>query len=182
MKVDAVVFIDTNQYLYFYGVSKGKKLLDTLKEQKDYIFVTTQVVDEVQRNKLSVTAQFLSQELEKLTVRGIDVPDHLLDISGETAAKLRDKLRDNDQRSKEIKDALKDAAVRTLQLISQSEDEVSKALAAVFNKAVPHTPEEIQRARERQERGNPPGKKSDPLRDQLSWEQLLNYCRGKSKL
>jgi hypothetical protein len=42
---------------------RGKQLLAALVEQKDYIFVTSQVVDEVSRNKVKVAASF--------SVRGI---------------------------------------------------------------------------------------------------------------
>jgi hypothetical protein len=181
-KVDASIFIDANQYLDLYRVTKGKKLLDPLMEQRDYIFITVQVVEEVQRSKLQVAAAFLTKQFEQLKVRGFDIPDHLFDISGETAAELRKKLQNIDQRIKEINADLMDAAVQTLQRISRSEDEVSKALAALFDKADTHTPEETQRARERRERGNPPGKKADPLGDQLTWEQLLSHCKGRSKL
>lgn len=52
----------------------------------------------------------------------------------------------------------------------------------LLSKAVPHTSEEIQNARARKEIGNPPGKKADPLGDQLNWEQLLSHCKDKSKL
>lgn len=181
-KVDALIFIDANQYLDLYRVTKGKKLLHPLMEQRDYIFITVQVVEEVQRSKLQVTAAFLTKQFEQLKVRGFDIPDHLFDISGDTAAELRKKLHNIDQRIKEINAALMDAAVQTLQRISRSEDEVSKALATLFDKVVTHTPEETQHARERRERGNPPGKKADPLGDQLTWEQLLNHCKAKSKL
>ena len=34
---------------------------------------------------------------------------------------------------------------------------------------------------ERQRIGNPPGKKIDSLGDQISWEQLLTYCKAKGK-
>jgi len=180
--IDTLVFIDSNQYLHLYRVTKGKKLLDPLQEQENYIFVTVQVVEEVQRSKLLVAANFLKNQFEQLKVRGFDVPDHLFDISEETARKLRRKLKDIDQRVKEVNDDLIDATIQTLQRISRSEDEVSKALAELFDKAVPHTPEEIQRARERKERGNPPGKKADPLGDQLTWEQLLSHFKGKSRL
>ncbi len=40
----------------------------------------------------------------------------------------------------------------------------------------------MQRARDRKERGNPPGKLEDPLGDQITWEQLLTYCKGAKQL
>ncbi len=178
----AVVFIDANLYLDLYEVTEGKKLLAPLKEQQDYIFITVQVVQEVQRRKLEVAAGFLSRQFENLKLRNVGVPDHLFDISGETASKLREKLSDIGQRITEINKELITASIQTLQRISLSEDEVSKTLYDLFSKAVKPAPEELQRARERKERGNPPGKINGPLGDQLNWEQLLSYCSGKSKL
>ena len=171
--VDALVFLDANQYLYLYEATKGKKLLDSLMEQQDYIFVTMQVVEEVQRNKLRVTAKLLSKPFELLEVRG---------FSEETGGKLHTKLKNINQRIKKINAEVEQAAHQTLQRISRSEDKVSKALAALFSKAVIPTPEEIRRARDRKERGNPPGKEADPLGDQLTWEQLLSHYKGKSKI
>jgi PIN domain len=66
--------------------------------------------------------------------------------------------------------------------VSQSKDEVSKTLAGIFSQAVEDTKDELQHARERRERGNPPGNKSDPLGDQLNWEQVLSHCQNKSGL
>jgi hypothetical protein len=55
--------------------------------------------------------------------------------------------------------------------VSRSEDEVSKALAPIFGKAVSHSPEDVERARLRRELRNPPGKISNALGDQLTWER-----------
>lgn len=35
----------------------------------------------------------------------------------------------------------------------------------------------MKRARDRKERGNPPGKQKDTLGDQITWEQLLTRCK-----
>ena len=180
--IDFLVFIDANQYLNLYRVTKGKKLLAPLLEQQNYIFVTEQVVAEVQRSKLHVAADFLNKQFEQLKVRGFDVPDHLFDISKQTDVNLRKKLGSIDNALGEVNKDLTNATIETLQRISRSEDEVSKALGQLFTKAVPHTEEEIRHARDRKERGNPPGKKADPLGDQLMWEQLLSQFKGKSKL
>lgn len=66
--------------------------------------------------------------------------------------------------------------------ISCSEDEVSKALSSIFANPVPHTSEELQRARERKELGNPPGKGAGSIGDQLNWEQILTNFKGKKRL
>jgi hypothetical protein len=60
-----------------------------------------------------------------------------------------------------------------MEKISQSNDEVSTVLTPLFVKAVPHREEELQRAKQRKECGQPPGKKAGPIGDQLTWEQIL---------
>src|SRR5437867_8007875 len=157
--IGASIFIDANLYLPLYVIMEGKKLLDLLKEQKDYIFVTVQIVEEVQRNKLRVVEDFLTIQFEQLKKsRSFNLPDYIFEG---TDAKLRGSLRDIGK--KQIKTDLMNAAIQALQRISRSEDEISKALDVLFSKAILSTDDEIQRARERRERGNPPGKKADPL-------------------
>lgn len=177
-KEDALVLIDANQYINLYELPiKKSKMLDLLREQQDYIFVTAQVVDEVQRNKLRVAERFLIGQLKQLEKwSGARVlTDYLFGMSGEPAATLREKLCN-------VSQEIEEAVVQTLQLISLSNDKISKALKQLFSKALDHTPEEIELARKRKERGNPPGKQGDPLGDQLTWEQLLSHFQGKSRL
>lgn len=64
----------------------------------------------------------------------------------------------------------------------QSNDEVSAVLTPLFVKAVPHREEELQRAKQRKERGQPPGKKAGPIGDQLTWEQILARFVGRKRL
>jgi hypothetical protein len=69
-----------------------------------------------------------------------------------------------------------------MEKIGRSNDEVSEVLKLLFAKAVPHQEEELQRAKQRKERGQPPGKNADPIGDQLTWEQILSRFAGKTKL
>jgi PIN domain len=177
-----VVFIDANQYLYLYKITKGKLFLAPLQEHQEYLFVTEQIVQEVERNKLQVAADFLAMQFEQLKVRSFDVPDHLLDISGELETKLREQLREIGDKIKETNKQLMNAAVETLRQISQSTDRVSNALEKIFKRAVTPTPKELQKARERKEKGNPPGKNENPLGDQLTWEQIISHCQQWSQL
>jgi hypothetical protein len=139
-----MLFIDANRYLDLYRMNSGKTLLATLEEQQKYIFVTMRIVNEVERNKVKVAADFLARRQLKLD--SIAVPDHLL-------------------------------PAELLEQISRSEDEVSKRLAVIFSRAVPHNTEEFLRASNRKRIGSPPGKKSDALGDQISWEQILTKCK-----
>jgi hypothetical protein len=171
MASDVVLFIDANQYLKLYGMVAGKQLLGWLEEQQAHIFVSAQIVDEVVRNKLGYAQRFLLDKLEL----DVTVPDHLLGISGERINELR-------QNIKKSADELTTLADDVLFKISRSEDDVSQRLRGLFDKANPPLPDQMERARDRKERGNPPGKQDDPLGDQITWEQLLTYSKGMKQL
>src|SRR5438067_10979896 len=119
---DGLLFIDTNQYLYFYKVIKGKKLLEFLREQREHIFVTTQIVEEVQRNKLRTAKIFLDEHFKMLDVNKFNVPDHLFDVSEKTAGELHKILDPIVPQINQIKELLKNATFETLDRISSSED------------------------------------------------------------
>ena len=183
-EIDGVLFIDANQYLNLCRMGTATKLLAPLKEQQDYIFVTRQIVDEVQRNKVAVAASVLEEALK--TVGNVSVPGLRFATIGEGERKRVKEISSKiEAASKEIEAASKELKTLTHDLlgkISRSEDEVSKALAGIFTKATPHTDDELMRARARKERGNAPGKRDDPLGDQLNWEQILSRCKDKSRL
>jgi hypothetical protein len=167
------LFIDANQFLKLYGVVEGKRLLDSLEEQKAHIFVSTQIVDEVLRNKLGCAQIFFSDKLKGIETINATVPDHLLGISDEETTKFRNIINQAKQARTELDKLVAGALLK----ISLSEDDVSKRLGALFDKAVPPSADEMQRARERKERGNPPGKPKNPLGDEITWEQLLTNCK-----
>jgi len=178
MPTDALLFIDTNQYLQLYGLVAGKKLLDFLEEQRAHIFITTQVVDEVIRNKLSCALIFMLDKFKELELSSGVVPDHLFGISDEKMKEFRNSLGE----AAKVKTELNRLAADSLTQISRSEDEVSRRLEGLFDKAIWPSTEELRRARDRKERGNPPGKPGDPLGDQITWEQLLGCCKGGNRL
>jgi PIN like domain len=171
--MSVAIFIDTNQYLKLYGVVGGKELLEALEEQKKYIFVPMQLVDEVMRNKLSCAERFFSDKIKEIGAIDAVVPDHLLGIGDNKVAELRAII----QRAGETKKEIRDLGAKSLAQISRSEDDVSKRLGVIFEGAIKPSPEELERARQRREVGNPPGYFGDPLGDQIAWEQLLTYCR-----
>lgn len=178
VSVRDVLFIDANQYLDLYEIPSGKKLLLALQEQRDYILVTTQVVDEVNRNKVKKTARFLARELKKLELNSIAVPEHLLsDAKG-----MREQLEMARRKVMETRREFEKLTRDVLKQVSQSRDEMSRGLDDLFTRAVRHNEGELERARARKERGNPPGKQEDPLGDQLSWEQILSHCKDKPRL
>jgi hypothetical protein len=179
---DSLLFIDTNKYLDLYRIDKGKELLTPLKEQADYIFVTKQVVNEVQRNKIVVAADFLKRKFQFLKLQTFNLPDHLSDTYTNQREDILKEMRKITQDIKKVNAQVDAWELSIIKQISCSEDEVSKALSSIFANPVPHTSEELQRARERKELGNPPGKGAGSIGDQLNWEQILTNFKGKKRL
>jgi hypothetical protein len=177
-----MLFIDANQYLLLYETVTGRKLLAPLREQKEHIFVTTQIVNEVHRRKLELAARFLQGQLQALCLRTMGLPDYLFGIDEKALAALRKRMADLSDDVTKLKEELERLATETLRRISRSEDEVSVALEEIFRRAVSPSEEEFVRGKYRRELGNPPGKKGDPLGDQLSWEQFLTHAIGRPKL
>jgi hypothetical protein len=178
----AAVFIDANQYLDLFQMVSGKKLLEGLLDQQDHIFVTTQVVDEVYRNKLNITARFMAERLKELTLKGTAVPDHLLHTKDDRVARVREHLSLIHDEFQDASDQLNDLTSDLLEQVSRSKDEVSKVLAEVFSKAIKPDETELQHARARRESGNPPGKPSNPLGHQVNWEQILSRYKDQPML
>lgn len=178
MSVKGLLFIDANQYLYLYGTPSGGKLLSLLQEYREHILVTTQIVAEVDRCKVRLTASFLTDHLEKLERNRMAVPVHLLSTADKRVVNLQQHCQDAKKTAREFKELTHEL----LNQVSQSRDEVSKALADVFSQAVAPNEGELDRARKQKERGNPPGKQNSPLGDQVSWEQLLSRCKDKPQL
>jgi len=177
MARDAVLFIDANQYLKLYGVVAGKQLLDWLEEQQSHIFVSAQTAEEVLRRKLGCAQTFFLDKLKEIAeIKGL-IPD-ILGISDEKTAEYRKIL----ERAVEVKTELTKLADDALSKISRSEDDVSQRLARLFTNAMQPSTCEMQRARDRKERGNPPGKQKDTLGDQITWEQLLTFCKETKRL
>ena len=179
---DGVLFIDANQYVDLYRTHTGKIQLAALKEQQDYIFVTEGVVDEVQRNKVREAAGFLGRVFKTLQTSNLAVPTHLFSTTDNHVQQIQDALKEDKDQINIVNKESMELAYTLLVQISRSEDEVSKALEELFAKPNSPTDDELNRAKTRRERGSAPGKKSDPLGDQLNWEQILTQCSGKNKL
>jgi len=180
MVSDALFFIDANKFLDLFRTDNGKKLLSPLLEQMPYIFVTQQVVNEVQRNKVLVTADFLRQKFKALRFETFNVPDHLSNAA--VSKDILDGMSSIVGEVKSLEAKVNSLALSLITEVSRSEDEVSKALTTIFDNAVKHSQKELQRARDRRELGNPPGKSSNALGDQLTWEQILTHFHGKKRL
>ena len=177
-----IIYIDANVYLRFYDteIHKFKNLLKTVSELKNQILVTEQIRDEVLRNKLNVTIRSFSTNYKALGMDHAAFPEHLENEGADGLAVWNKKRRKLMDEEKLLRSEYNNIVSRTLTQIAISGDNVSKELDQIFSLARPPSFEEMERARLRKDRGNPPGKVSDPLGDQLSWEQLLTCYRGQS--
>ncbi|HLW68823.1 MAG TPA: PIN domain-containing protein [Gemmataceae bacterium] len=178
MSTDPVIFIDANQYLLLYGMVEGKKLLDALEEQKEHVFVSRQIVHEVERNKLNAAKLFFVEQFKRFATTQFGMPDHLFGMSEEQRAEITQQIKTLADHAANTKSQLVRIAGETLLQISRSEDEVSRRLKKLYDQAIIANEKEMERARDRKERGNPPGYSKNPLGDQLSWEQFLSRCKG----
>lgn len=177
----AKILIDANKYLEFYQSTRISDLLGLLFAVKDQILVTEQIVHEVKRNRVNVALQFLHQSWEQKPHR-YSVPGHLLSIKSEEVERLTKTVDEANAKSKATCISLSDAIQKTLKDIARGSDRITESLAELFAKSVKTTDEELARARVRKERGDPPGKRSDPLGDQISWEQFLSHINGEKTL
>jgi hypothetical protein len=154
-----------------------------LSQQADHIFVTRKVVDEVKRNKINETARFLTKHFRDVPkVQTYKVPDQLFGASETQSTSIRGQMKEIGQKIEQVNRELRDLAADIMKKVSQSADEVSIALAPIFAKAVAHSDEQLQKAKARKDRGDPPGKQTDPIGDQVTWEQILCRFVGKTKL
>lgn len=171
-----IVFVDANIYLRFYDSNNAElqKLLDSLLEIKEHIFVNLQIANEVSRNKLEVAHCSLLNYFKSANITKVSLPKHfdteILQIQNWNQ-KSKDLYDEQDRIRKELKNLIHE----TLNNIMLSQDKVSIVLSQLFENALVASESEIQLARNRKELGNPPGKPNDPLGDQVTWEQFLKY-------
>jgi hypothetical protein len=121
---------------------------------------------------------FFLDKLKEIDQITSPIPDLLLGISDEKKAEFRKVV----EQAVGMKTELSKLANDALSKISRSEDDVSQRLGRLFANAKSPTKDEMQRARDRKERGNPPGKQKDTLGDQITWEQLLSFCKETRRL
>jgi hypothetical protein len=74
----AIVFIDTNIYLRFYDSKQSnfKKLLNSIEEIGSYIFITKQIIDEIDRNKQHLFKRSFETYLSQIKFYKVELPDH----------------------------------------------------------------------------------------------------------
>lgn len=179
---DALLFIDTNKYLDLYRILNGKKLVSALSEQSSNIFVTQQIVDEVLRRKLEVTSHFLNEQLHGLKRSQHNLPDQFSGENDNQKGEILKNMREIGSQIDSINADIDSHALAIFEQVEKSTDEVSECLKKVFSNAVAHDGGELERAKSRKAVGNPPGKPTGPLGDEINWEQILTQFKGKRRL
>ena len=182
--MDKIVFIDANIYLKFYETNSSKfnKLLVSLVEIKDYIFITKQLEDEIERNKLGVFIRSFVEFTKSFSIKNLNLPEHLDKETGNESKKWNEAVDEIYKNIKVKSTLLSGISEKLIDKISKGTDEVSITINMLTSKARAATPAQLERARDRKERGNPPGKRADPLGDQISFEQLLEELSSKKEL
>src|SRR5262249_26110803 len=84
------------------------------------------------------------------------------------------KILDQKARTKILDERITEMLTR----VSRGEDEISTMLQPIFAAAKRHEAKHLKRAEARKKLDNPPGKKSDPIGDQLSWVQFLDHLKN----
>jgi hypothetical protein len=163
------IYIDANIYLGIYAPTSIHllKIVESLKEAKDNIFVTKQIEFEVQRNKVKVFAD-AAANLSKDFGQRLYLPPLTEDPA---------KVTEYEWKAKAHRATFDSNRKKLIEDLRDSNDPVSRSLEELFRSAQEASDDEWRRARRRRERGNPPGKREDPLGDQLSWEQFLSEVK-----
>lgn len=167
-----VIFVDANALLELYEHFDPvvTEIPAKLRATADSLLVTRQVADEVERGKLRVAQKGIDRVLGDLRAPSAGLPVGLQS----NAVALRDSIN---ALTAVIKD-IRAAAHAHIRDVANSTDQLSQGLAPLFGNAEEPAPAVLARARDRHERGNPPGNPRDPLGDQLNWEQLLERVEG----
>jgi hypothetical protein len=164
------LLIDANIYLEFYRFSKDdleelRKLAELIREDEIILYVNEQLRDEIRRNRENVLAQALK------TVTDAKIPATFpqvlrnyqrfpkLDAARLAYAAEVDKL---------VSRAREDAAQRKL----PADELLDELMGLATDVAI--TPEIVGAARDRHDRGNPPGKNGS-YGDAITWEALLQH-------
>ncbi len=173
-----IIFIDSNIYLRFFDSKQSsfKKLLSSVEEIYSYIFITKQIVDEVERNKLSLFQKSFAGYIDQSKLMKVELPDH---ISYHT-----DSLKEwNKERAKleklgtEQLQKLREVYSFICEEIFFGDDGVSSVLSLIATESQDVPIDILEKARLRKQLGNPPGKMNDPLGDQINWELLVSYVK-----
>ena len=163
------LFIDSNIFLSFYHFSNEdleelRKLVVLLEQKKVWLLLPEQVIDEFKRNRESKILDAVKR-----------VGDQKLNNEFPQIYKEYDEyaiMRENIQIYSKQKSLLEKKLMTDIQNKNLKADQIIQSL---FNKAqrIPFTPDILNRAKIRFDRGNPPGK-DNSYGDAIIWESLLD--------
>ncbi len=177
------IFIDANIILDSYRRTDKsyRALLRSLKALAPHILLTKTVVSEVERNRVKAYCDANKLEKKSVSLTTMEMYSHYAEDTtdvDETYKGLRS-LNENVQREQAILfQRIEEIHNKNMIAIIKGEDDVTQIIAELSRNAKEETSEQLGRARLRRERGMGPGKKTDPLGDQISWEQLLTHAVG----
>src|SRR5690349_14426231 len=98
----SILMVDANQFLRLYGLADlGNKLLELLVNQRDRIFVTEQIADEVLRNKLKKARDFFKELFKDQGAVKVAIPAHLLGVDDARIAELRSAFQNAEKARRE---------------------------------------------------------------------------------
>ena len=172
-----ILFIDANIYLRFFDSNQKefKKLLEELLKIKNDLFITNQIVNEIERNKLSVFEKSINNYKTNKSIESVFLPEHFaMESNSIDILNWNKKRSELENKNLILKKELEIILEENLKSISFSSDSVSLKLKLIFNNKIKESEEELGRSKKRKEIGNPPGKPNDTLGDQISWEQFLS--------
>lgn len=163
----SMIFIDANIYLDLYRNYTGHQLVGFLTEISSDLFIPKQVVDEVLRNRTNIFIDFLNNQAE--LPKTLNLPGIICQSDTDSRSIIEEIKKHN-----KVLQRMKVLYPITVEKVNKGIDEISIKLSNLFKNQVTPTIEEIERARNRKQFGNPPGKKGDPIGDEISWEQILS--------
>jgi hypothetical protein len=104
------------------------------------------------------------------------LPDHL--VKERRHAALNASLKEIEKRFREVAAHWNHVHAELSESISKNEDLASSMLEPLLAGSAAPTEMQLAAAKDRRERGNPPGKMTNPLGDQISWQQFLDAAAG----
>ena len=174
----AKILIDTNKYLGFYQSERIASLIPVLKALREHILVTKQIVDEVDRNKYKEFCKALDEQTK---LERLQLPEQLLPPCEDTE-RLKALLQEAEQKRKALDGSMRQTAADLKLKVATSTDHISESLRDLFGQPQEPTEEQLQRAKHRRSIGNPPGKQTDAIGDELNWEQFLDSANADPKV
>jgi hypothetical protein len=157
------------------------KLLSELSTHHQWIAFTKSVYDEFRRNRL--TSYLRGHPFpEAATTFDVALQSYFSnpgDVAGDELWTELKTLKADAQKVWQHAKALHD---KNKEAIQEGSDYVSRAVAPLANSLLEPTDAQLARARLRKELNNPPGKRTDPLGDEIAWEEVLDRAENKDSL